>query len=63
MASQMKDAIDKTFEALFALEDLRQIWRDTAPTHTLSAEQKVAAQALLLAARRCVDAVMRSLER
>jgi hypothetical protein len=31
---------DLTFECLFILEEIRQIWRDSAPKHELSPEQK-----------------------
>ena len=40
MISVSRKAVEKTFEALFALTDIRQLWRDTAPSHKLSDEQK-----------------------
>ncbi|MFC1790365.1 hypothetical protein ACFLZP_02700 [Patescibacteria group bacterium] len=36
----MKKAVDKTFESIFILEEIRQIWRETAPLHKLSDKQK-----------------------
>lgn len=35
-----KKAVDKLFDALYRLTDLRQIFRDTSPNHDLSEEQK-----------------------
>ncbi len=40
----MKSSVEKTLGALFKLEDLRQIWRDTVPQHRLTPEQKAEAQ-------------------
>lgn len=39
--------VQKTFEAMFLLEDIRQIFRDTAPMHELTAEQQKQMQELL----------------
>lgn len=36
----MKKFIDKTLESSYLLEDVRQIWRDTAPQYNLSQNQK-----------------------
>ncbi len=33
-------AVEETFRALFALTDLRQIFRDTKPTYELDEEQR-----------------------
>ena len=33
-------SVEETFEALFALTDLRQIFRETKPTYKLDDEQK-----------------------
>jgi hypothetical protein len=33
-------SVEETFEALFALTDLRQIFRETKPTYKLNDEQK-----------------------
>ncbi|MBN2518194.1 MAG: hypothetical protein JXB14_05075 [Candidatus Altiarchaeota archaeon] len=32
--------VDETFEALFALTDIRQLWRETKPGYKLTPEQK-----------------------
>jgi len=38
--SMTEKAVEETFAALFALIDLRQIFRDTKPTYRLNIEQK-----------------------
>lgn len=58
----MKEAVDRTFEALFALEDLRQIWRDTAPLHKLDAQQQATARALARQVKGCADAILRKVD-
>ncbi len=35
----MKDVVEKTFDMAFLIEDLREIWRKTAPFHKLSEEE------------------------
>ena len=62
MQSQMRQSVDKTFEALFLLEDLRQVWRDTAPLHKLTPEQKSHAQKILCQVKECVDEMLSSVE-
>jgi len=49
--------VEKTFEALFALEDLREIWRKTAPFHNLTKEQKEEAKAILNKVRKILDEI------
>jgi len=49
--------VEKTFEALFALEDLREVWRRTAPFHNLTKEQKEGVKAILNRARRALDEI------
>jgi len=49
--------VEKTFEALFALEDLREVWRRTAPFHDLTKEQKEEVKAILNRARRALDEI------
>jgi Sep-tRNA:Cys-tRNA synthetase len=49
--------VEKTFEALFALEDLREIWRKTAPFHHLTKEQKEEAEAILNRVRKALDEI------
>ncbi|NPV50155.1 MAG: hypothetical protein HPY60_03025 [Candidatus Methanofastidiosum sp.] len=36
----MEDVVEKTFDMAFLIEDLREIWRKTAPFHKLSEEEK-----------------------
>lgn len=35
----MEDVVEKTFEMAFLIEDLREIWRNTAPLHKLNKEE------------------------
>ncbi|MHB8162839.1 MAG: hypothetical protein ACYDDV_00655 [Methanoregula sp.] len=42
-----KRAVDMTFQALYALTDLRVILRETAPQHELDEKQRAQAQRLL----------------
>jgi len=49
--------VEKTFEALFALEDLREVWRRTAPFHNLTKEQKKVMKTILNRARRALDEI------
>lgn len=54
----MEDIVEKTFEALFALEDVRQIWRDAAPLHNFSEDQKMELFRLLNLVKRNADAIL-----
>ena len=36
----MSQKVDRLFEALFALTDIRQLFRETAPEHKFNKEQK-----------------------
>jgi len=58
----MNDVVDKTFESLFALEDIRQIWRDTAPTHRLSPEQIMELTKLLESVKSNADFILENLK-
>jgi DNA-binding PadR family transcriptional regulator len=40
-------AVEETFEALFALTDLRQLFRDTKPFYRLNDEQRERVRAIL----------------
>jgi hypothetical protein len=42
-----KRAVDMTFQAIYTLTDLRAVFRETAPSHELDAEQRAQAQRLL----------------
>ncbi len=45
----------KIFEALFALEDIRELFRESAPTHQFKEEQKQKLDAVLLDVRKTLD--------
>jgi Sep-tRNA:Cys-tRNA synthetase len=49
--------VEETFEALFALEDLREILRKTAPFHNLTEEQKEEVKAILNKVRKALDEI------
>lgn len=59
---EMNKVINKTFNILFKIEDLRQIWRDTTPMHELTLEQKEKVKKLLLEVKENVEFILRSLE-
>ena len=47
--------VEETFEALFALEDLREVLRKTAPFHNLTEEQKEEVKTILDKVRKALD--------
>ena len=49
--------VEETFEALFALEDLREVLRKTAPFHILTEEQKKEVKAILNKVRKALDEI------
>jgi len=49
--------VEETFEALFALEDLREVLRKTAPFHNLTEEQKEEVKAILSKVRKALDEI------
>jgi hypothetical protein len=51
----VEKAVEETFKALFALTDLRQIFRDSKPTYEFNVEQKEEI-------RKIVEQVKRSIE-
>jgi Sep-tRNA:Cys-tRNA synthetase len=53
--------VEKTFQALYALEDLRELWRKTTPHHKLTPEQKRAAKAHISKVRSAIDQIEREL--
>ena len=59
----MKSAVDRTLGALFRLEDLRQIWRDTVPQHRLNPEQKAEAQRLASEVKDDMDFILGELNK
>ncbi|MDI6704330.1 MAG: hypothetical protein QME40_06655 [bacterium] len=48
----MKENVDRTFAIIELMEDLRDIWRETSPTHTLSPEQKEKVLSIILDANK-----------
>jgi len=50
-------AVQETFEALFALTDLRQIFRETKPDHKLNDEQKKKVEEILKSVRRSLGVI------
>ena len=55
------EAVQETFEALFALTDLRQIFRDTKPTHQLSDEQLQKVKEIIEKVRHSADVIEKEL--
>ena len=49
--------VEETFEALFALEDLREVLRKTAPFHNLTEEQKEEVKTILNKVRKALDEI------
>jgi hypothetical protein len=49
--------VEETFEALFALEDLREVLRKTAPFHNLTKEQEKEVKAILNKVRKALDEI------
>ena len=57
-----KKSVDALFDALYALTDLRMVFRSTAPRHELSAEQKKQAKASLDAAKKAIKTIEEELK-
>lgn len=53
----VEKAVEETFAALFALTDLRQIFRDTKPTYEFNAEQKEKIRKIIERARKSLDII------
>ena len=53
----MVQIVDETFEALFALTDIRQLLRDTKPDYKLAPEQKKLLEAKIARARKALDII------
>ncbi len=53
----MDSRIRATFEALFALEEIREIWRQTAPFHRLSESEQKRLSRLVEKVRTCLDII------
>ncbi|MCS7131375.1 MAG: hypothetical protein NZ934_01410 [Hadesarchaea archaeon] len=56
-------AVQETFEALFALTDLRQVFRETKPTYELNDEQKKKVKEIIQSVRKSLDVIERELVR
>ena len=54
---RMTEETSALYEAFFALEEVREILRQTAPQHRLSEEQKKRLKELLSKARRGIDLI------
>jgi len=54
-------AVEETFVALFALIDLRQIFRDTKPTYQFSDEQKRQIVEIIEKVRHSLDVIEKEL--
>jgi len=52
-----KKIVEKTFEALFALEDLREVLRKTTPFYNLTEEQKEEVKTIVLKVRKALDEI------
>lgn len=54
-------AVQETFGALFALTDLRQIFRETKPTYQLNDEQKKKIKEIVERVRQSLDVIEKDL--
>ena len=54
----MKNIVEKTFESGFLLEDIRQIWRETAPLHQLSKKEKEKVSQLILKIKKNLKVIL-----
>ena len=50
-------SVQETFEALFALTELRQVFRETKPTHKLTEEQKEKVKKIIEDVRRSLSII------
>jgi len=58
-----EQAVEETFAALFALIDLRQIFRETKPTYQFDTEQKKEIKGIIERVRRSLDIIEKELLR
>jgi hypothetical protein len=54
-------AVQETFEVLFALTDLRQIFRETKPDHKLNDEQRKKVEEIIKNVRRSLGVIEKEL--
>lgn len=59
----VEKAVEETFAALFALTDLRQIFRDTKPTYQFNSEQKRRIRKIIEKVRQSLDTIEEELIR
>ncbi len=52
-------AVEQTFAALFALTDLRQIFRETKPAYKFDTEQKRRIMQIIENVRQCLEIIER----
>jgi len=50
-------SINKTYEAIYALIDIQQIWRDTRPKHDLSEQERQELSKLIDKVRKSLDKI------
>jgi len=56
-----EEVVEETFAALFALTDLRQIFRETKPTYQLNSEQKRQVREIVERVRQSLDIIEKEL--
>lgn len=49
---EMKESVDRTFEVMGLMEELRDIWRESAPLHRLSDDER----------KRAISIIQRAIE-
>lgn len=57
----VEKAVEETFSALFALTDLRQIFRDTKPTYQFNNEQKKQIREIIEKVRQSLEVIEKEL--
>jgi hypothetical protein len=57
----IEKAVEETFAALFALTDLRQLYRETKPTYRFTSDQKQQIQEILSQVRSSLDVIEKEL--
>jgi len=56
-----EQVVEETFAALFALIDLRQIFRETKPTYQFNAEQRKEIKGIVERVRQSLDVIEKEL--
>ena len=56
-----ESAVNETFRALFALTDLRQIFRETKPDYALNKDQKEKVHSIIENVRQSLDIIEKEL--